>query len=100
MGTAFSQRWSPQFRSAGRPDPESGAGRPRYPFSKQALSLLRLFVAIFISSFCPNLFFKGSRKGTERDGKTNTSSGWTAYSKTSWLPREGTQDFLGNTYVL
>ena len=29
MGTAFSQRCSPQFRSA---------GRPRHPFSKQVLS--------------------------------------------------------------
>ena len=40
MAAAFSQRCSPQFRSAGRPDSESGAGRPRHPFSKQALSLI------------------------------------------------------------
>jgi len=39
MGTVFSRRCSVQFRSAGRPDSESGAGRPRHPFSKQALRL-------------------------------------------------------------
>src|SRR6266404_4697107 len=35
MDTAFSQRCSRKFRSAGR-RPE-GAGRPRHPFSKEAL---------------------------------------------------------------
>src|SRR5437016_8408716 len=36
VGTAFSQRSSRQFRSAGRRP--GRAGRPRHPFSKQALS--------------------------------------------------------------
>jgi len=39
MGTGFSQRCSLQFRSAGRRP--GRAGRPRHPFSKQALKLRR-----------------------------------------------------------
>jgi|SRR5437867_282841 len=39
MGTVFSRGCSRQFRSAGRPDSESGAGRPRHPFSKQTLKV-------------------------------------------------------------
>ena len=40
MGTAFSLRCPRQFRSAGRRP--GRAGRPRHPFSKQALSLISL----------------------------------------------------------
>ena len=40
MGTVFSRRCSRQFRSAGRPDSESGAGRPRHPFSNTLSMLL------------------------------------------------------------
>jgi|KBSSwiStaDraftv2_1062776.scaffolds.fasta_scaffold168447_2 Tol biopolymer transport system component len=46
MGTAVSQIWSPQFRSAGR-RPER-ASRPRYPSSKHAISTRALLASVLL----------------------------------------------------